>query len=144
MTFHASVHRMDQITFSRSFALSSSCHTIAIVFRHISQDLKERVLWLLENDFIPNDVADIFGVSRRSIYHWQANIENYGSVDRPRNPLHGRPCTLNAEFPDHLRTMKEAQQTPPHHLELVENKRVVAVKHGYMQEEDSREEFEET
>jgi hypothetical protein len=48
------------------------------------------------------------------------------------------------EFPDHLRTVKEAQQTPPHHLELVENKKVVAVKHCYMQEEDSREEFEET
>jgi len=51
-----------------------------MVFRHISQDLKERILWLLENDFIPDHVADIFGVSRRSIYRWQANIENYGNV----------------------------------------------------------------
>jgi len=34
-----------------------------MVFWHISQDLKEHVLWLLENDFIPDDVADTFGVS---------------------------------------------------------------------------------
>jgi len=106
VTFHTSPHRMDQITLnSCSFALSSSCHTLAMVFRHISQDLKERVLWLLENDFIPNDVADIFGVSQRSIYRWQANIENYGSVIPPRNPLCGRPHTLNADQTHDLFTL---------------------------------------
>ncbi|EDR00877.1 uncharacterized protein LACBIDRAFT_333721 [Laccaria bicolor S238N-H82] len=76
-----------------------------MVFRHISQDLKERVLWLLENDFIPDDVADIFGVSRRSIYSWQANVENYGNVIRPRNPLQGRPRTLNADQTHDLFTL---------------------------------------
>jgi transposase len=66
---------------------------------------KLHVLWLLENDFIPDDVADIFGVSRRSIYRWQANIENYGSVDCPCNPLHGHPRTLNADQTHDLFTL---------------------------------------
>ena len=48
------------------------------------------------------------------------------------------------EFPYRLQTVKEVQQTPPRHLELVENKKVVVVRHGYMPEEGSREESEET
>ena len=48
------------------------------------------------------------------------------------------------EFPYCLQMVKEVQQTPPCHLELVENKKVVVVRHGYMPEEDSQEESKET
>ena len=43
------------------------------------------------------------------------------------------------EFPYRSQTVKEVQQTPPRHLELVENKKVVVVRHGYMPEEESKE-----
>jgi len=39
-----------------------------MVFRHISTDLKERALWLLEHDYIPEDVCEILGISHSSIY----------------------------------------------------------------------------
>ncbi len=51
-----------------------------MVYRRISQDLKERALWLLGHDYIPEDVAEILGVSERSLARWKANELNYGSV----------------------------------------------------------------
>lgn len=67
-----------------------------MVYRRISKDLKERALWLLGNDYIPEDVAEILGVSERSIARWKANEINYGSVIPPRNPLQGRPPLLDS------------------------------------------------
>ncbi|KAK0493878.1 hypothetical protein EDD18DRAFT_1077922 [Armillaria luteobubalina] len=68
-----------------------------MVFRHISKDLKERALWLYHNDFIDDDIASLLGVSECSIYHWLANVEQYGSVIPPPNPFQGRPPLLHAE-----------------------------------------------
>ncbi|KAF8803396.1 hypothetical protein BYT27DRAFT_7043266, partial [Phlegmacium glaucopus] len=69
-----------------------------MVYHHISEDIKNRVLFLLDNGDLPDecDVAEIFGVSKRSIQHWRANHENYGSVIPPPNPSWGRPHILNA------------------------------------------------
>lgn len=66
-------------------------------FRHISQDIKERALWLRANDYITDDICEILGISERSIQRWQNNLDNHGSVIPPANPLHGRPRTLNAD-----------------------------------------------
>ena len=68
-----------------------------MVFRHISKDIKDRILWLRGNGYITDDICDMFGVSLRSIQRWQSNFNQYGSVIPPRNPLQGRPHFLNAD-----------------------------------------------
>jgi transposase len=76
-----------------------------MVFRHISQDIKERALWLLEHDYIPEDVASILGVSDRSMRRWENHMEQYGSVVPPPNPNRGRPRILNADMTHDLATL---------------------------------------
>ncbi|KAJ6477123.1 hypothetical protein C8R47DRAFT_1187045 [Mycena vitilis] len=68
-----------------------------MVYRAISNDLKGRALWLLEAGFITDDVVDLLGVSRASLYRWKANELNYDSVTPPHNPLQGRPRILNPD-----------------------------------------------
>lgn len=68
-----------------------------MVFRHISKEVKERTLWLLDHDYIPEDVAEILGVSKRSVARWKAYQEEHGSVIPPHDPQQGRPRFLTAE-----------------------------------------------
>jgi hypothetical protein len=79
----------DQITVSRQFSLISRLLVGSMVFRHISKDIKERVLWLRGNGYITDDICNMFGVSLRSIQRWQSNLDQYGSVIPPKNPLQG-------------------------------------------------------
>ena len=76
-----------------------------MVFRHISRDIKDRALFLLENDYIPDDVAEILGVSTRSISRWGSNLEAFGSVIPPPNPSRGRPRILNPDTTHDLATL---------------------------------------
>ena len=69
----------------------------SMVFWHISQDIKERVLWFRDNGYITDDICDMFGVSLWSIQHWQSNLDWYSSVIPPKNPLQGLPWTLDAD-----------------------------------------------
>ena len=68
-----------------------------MVFRHISEDLKLRALWLRAQGFISDDICYLLGFSQRSLSRWQTNMDLYGSVIPPRAPLQGRPSALNAE-----------------------------------------------
>ena len=49
-----------------------------MVYRKISEDIKNRVLFLLDSGDLPDeyDVAEIFGVSERSIQRWRSNLEH--------------------------------------------------------------------
>ncbi|KAJ6478161.1 hypothetical protein C8R47DRAFT_1198643 [Mycena vitilis] len=76
-----------------------------MVYRAISNDLKGRALWLLEAGFITDDVVDLLGVSRASLYRWKANELNYDSVTPPHNPLQGRPRILNPDQTHDLLTL---------------------------------------
>jgi hypothetical protein len=60
-----------------------------MVFCHISADLKTRALWLLDHDYIIEDVCDILGISIVSLYWWKDNQAVYGGVVPPQNPLQG-------------------------------------------------------
>jgi hypothetical protein len=84
-------------TVSRQFSLISLLLVGSMVFRHISKDIKERVLWLRGNGYITDDICNMFGVSLRSIQRWQSNLDQYGSVVPPKNPLQGCPRTLDAD-----------------------------------------------
>ena len=69
-----------------------------MVYKPIGKDLKERALWLLEHNYIPADVSDIFGVSERSLQRWKKNQADYGSVVPPPLTVRGRPRILNADM----------------------------------------------
>jgi len=98
-------------------------------YRAISQDLKERVLFLLDNDIGPDnfelDIAEIFGVSPRSIRRWQRNVDLYGSVIPPKNHLQGRPRILNGNQTHHLLTLPE--EAPEMYLDEIQD--WVAISH---------------
>ena len=69
-----------------------------MVYKLISKDLKNRALWLLEHDYIPTDVSDIFGVSERSILRWRANQAQYGTVIPPPQAVRGCARILNSDM----------------------------------------------
>ena len=98
-------------------------------YRAISQDLKERVLFLLDKDIGPDDfeldIAEIFGVSPRSIRRWQKNVDLYGSVIPPKNHLQGRPRILNGNQTHDLLTLLE--EAPEMYLDEIQD--WVAISH---------------
>ncbi|KAF8589516.1 hypothetical protein K439DRAFT_1332429 [Ramaria rubella] len=80
-------------------------------FRHISNDLKQRSLWLLNNGYIPTEASQILGVSQRSLLRWSDNYERYGNVSSPRNPNCGQPRILTpGQVADLLALVKEAPE----------------------------------
>ncbi|KAF8519199.1 hypothetical protein JB92DRAFT_3141831 [Gautieria morchelliformis] len=54
----------------------------------------DRALWLLHNGYM-EEVGIILNVSKSSMTRWAQNLEVYGNVVPPRNPLQGRPGALN-------------------------------------------------
>lgn len=92
-----------------------------MVYCHISEDLKNHVLFLLDSGNLPDeyDVAEIFGVSERSIYHWRENLENDGSVIPPPSLSRGHPCILNADQTHNLFTL--LQEAPEMYLNEIQD-----------------------
>lgn len=78
-----------------------------MVFRHISKDLKERVLWLIEHGYAPEDICELFDISARSIDRWRQNVRVHGSVIPPPNPMQSRPRILNNDMTHDLYTLLE-------------------------------------
>ncbi|KAJ7131847.1 hypothetical protein C8R43DRAFT_849445, partial [Mycena crocata] len=96
-----------------------------LVYRKISDDLKERSLWLLEAGYITEDVCELLGVSRSSLFRWKANQADYNSVKPPYNPLQGRPRILNADQTHDLLTL--LAEAPEMYLDEIQD--WVAVTH---------------
>lgn len=78
-----------------------------MVFRHISKDLKDRVLWLISHEYAPNDICELFDISQRSVDRWRQNDRVYGSVIPPPNPMQCRPRILNGDMTHDLYTLLE-------------------------------------
>lgn len=95
-----------------------------MVFRKISEDIKNRALWLLDHDYIPEDVCDILGVSSRSLRRWESNVEVYGSVIPPPLPNRGRPRVLHADMTHDLVTLME--EAPEMYLDEIQDWLAVA------------------
>jgi transposase len=89
-----------------------------MVYKHISKDLKERALWLMERDYIPADVSDIFGVSERSLQRWRANQAIYGTIIPPTAPTRGRPRKLNSDMTHDLCALLE--EAPEMYLDEIQ------------------------
>jgi hypothetical protein len=69
-----------------------------MVFRHISPDMKQRALQLLQQCWDMKDIVEALGVSERSIANcWTNNFANDGHVVlKTASSLQGRRCNLNA------------------------------------------------
>ncbi|THU77296.1 hypothetical protein K435DRAFT_619764, partial [Dendrothele bispora CBS 962.96] len=89
-----------------------------MVYRRISQDLKERALWLSERGYIPKEVAHLLGVSQKSICRWQDTFDMHGTVIPPRNPLQGRPSAVSTELREDLVSL--SRESPELFLEEIQ------------------------
>jgi transposase len=70
--------------------------------------LCRRVLAMLEYDrgMSVNDVAELIGVSRQSVYNWIGRIQEGGHTDELRDaPRSGRPAKADEVFDTLLRTL---------------------------------------
>ncbi|KAG1850854.1 hypothetical protein DFJ58DRAFT_661838, partial [Suillus subalutaceus] len=63
---------------------------LAMGNRKISADLKECALNLWNTGWETKDIRDALGVSRASIYHWEAIFAEYGAVNHPPSPIRGQ------------------------------------------------------
>ncbi|KAJ7813354.1 hypothetical protein B0H14DRAFT_3149959 [Mycena olivaceomarginata] len=68
-----------------------------MVYRAISDDFKERALWLWDHGYLTEDFCDILDASQSSLYRWKAWQVDHSSVIPPPNPLRGRPHTPNPD-----------------------------------------------
>lgn len=102
---HVNAHEaIDKILDKSNSAVAHdfASNDLGMVFCHISADLKGWALWLLEHDYIPEDVCEILDISRSSIYGWKCNQAEYGDIVPPQNPLQGQLCLLTADQTDEL------------------------------------------
>jgi transposase len=90
-----------------------------MAFRHISEDLKLRVLTLIMQGHLEEDILPLFGVSQSSYKLWKRNFDRYGHTGRPPLVPRGRKpkikfthissfVNLVAEAPDML--LREMQE----------------------------------
>jgi transposase len=87
-----------------------------MVYRKISDNIKQRALFLTNHPKLVSSVEDALGVSTSSIRRWQANYDKYGSVSGPTRPV-GRPRLMNGMERDRLRTFLIAE--PEHYLDEI-------------------------
>ncbi len=90
-----------------------------MVFRKISRDFKERAIWLSDHGYVDEDIAEILGISTRSIERWRDNLEDYGDVVAPPPLLPGRPHTLDAMQTDRL--LRKLEEVPDMYLDEIHN-----------------------
>ena len=99
-----------------------------MVYRHISQVVKERVLWLIAHDYAPEDVCEMFDISERSLRRWQTNHRIHGTVRPPINPILGRPRILNHDMTHDLYTL--IAEAPEMYLDEIQDWIAVAYEVG--------------
>ena len=72
-----------------------------MVFCKISADMKQRALQLIDKGWELAEVAEVLGVSSKSVKWWENNYDVHGHIDPP-SILRGRPRLLNAQTIDNL------------------------------------------
>ena len=66
-----------------------------MVYCPISKDLKDHALWLISHGYAPEDICELFDISKRSITRWKQNDRHHGFIIPPPNPIQCCPCILN-------------------------------------------------
>ncbi|KAJ6496896.1 hypothetical protein DFH09DRAFT_945757 [Mycena vulgaris] len=54
-----------------------------MVYRQISDDLKERALWLIEAGYITEELCELLSVSRSGLLWWKATRKKRGITPSP-------------------------------------------------------------
>jgi transposase len=98
-----------------------------MVYHHISPDMKQRALQLLKQGWEIEDVAEVLGVSSKSIGRWSDNYDAEGRVD-PLSVLRGRPHTLTANAIQELhdvfsRFTPQSQSLPKTWMKMLQTSR---------------------
>jgi transposase len=95
-------------------------HSIVIMpFHRISQDFKAQAMELFEQGMLLEDVCDVLGVSKSSIYRWRENLEVYGDVVPDHSPIQGWPRILD---PRQVHDLVElVQQVPEMYLDEIQD-----------------------
>jgi transposase len=62
--------------------------------RKISPDLKECALRLWNVGWDIEDIHNALGISRASIYRWEAIFAEFGTVNRPPSPIRGQELRI--------------------------------------------------
>jgi transposase len=78
-----------------------------MVYRSISKDLKDCALWLISHGYAPEDICNLFDISKRSLDRWRQNDRIHRSVIPPPNPMHCCPRILNPDMTHNLYTLLE-------------------------------------
>ncbi|PPQ96959.1 hypothetical protein CVT26_005981 [Gymnopilus dilepis] len=87
-----------------------------MVYRQISPDMKRRALQLLEQGWEMQEIAEVLGVSTKSIPRWQANYNDHGCVN-PTSVTRGRRRILKSNVISELRELM--QETPELYLDEI-------------------------
>lgn len=95
-----------------------------MVFRKISQDLKERAIYLYYKGWVPFDVIEVLGVSIRSFWRWRRNIREHGTVLSLPPITPGRPPLLNAAIASDM--YKLLEEYPAMYLDKIQQWLIVA------------------
>lgn len=84
-----------------------------MVYRKISEDIKERTVYLMGElfDYTPDELAFIFLVSSRSIYRWTAQVAATGTFNPPSELTRGRPSLLSPEVRAELASLLRDEPT---------------------------------
>ena len=75
--------------------------SFTMVYRPISADMKRTALQLLNKDWEMQQIANLLGISSKSIHRWQDNYETHSLVNPP-SYLQGRQCILSSYVVDDL------------------------------------------
>ena len=90
-----------------------------MVYHPISKDLKDRALWLILHGYAPEDICELFDISRRSITRWKQNNRHHRSIIPPPNLIQCRPCILNNNMTYDLCTL--LKEAPEMYLSEIQN-----------------------
>ena len=82
-----------------------------MVYRHISANMKQRALQLIDLGWDTHEIAAILGVSEKSIGRWENNYAAKGVVNL-KSPLRSRPRILNMEIMEELHQLIEETLSP--------------------------------
>ena len=88
----------------------------AMVNRKISPDMKQRALQLIDEGWELKELAEVLGVSSKSIERWDHKYKTHECVN-PSSGLRGRPRILNTQAIDDLREL--IRETPSLYLDEI-------------------------
>jgi transposase len=94
-------------------------------YRHISDDIRERCAVLISRGWVPEDIWDALGFSKRTYYRWLRNDDLHGSYLSSNTYTRGRPRTLTPAMTNDLIDL--ISEAP--HLFLDEIQEWIAIAH---------------